>query len=75
MSGHYFLTWPMNTRFVMRGEDHVVQNCRIQYTAGNAIARVVSTIEGRERGPVGNRSRFFEPPTKCCERQDAKVAK
>jgi len=37
VSGHFFLQWGQSSGIVMSGSDQVVQNCVIQYSAGNGI--------------------------------------
>lgn len=49
VSGHFFLSWPMNTGLVLSGADHVVQNCRIQYAAGSGI-----TLQGLRHKALNN---------------------
>ena len=38
MSGHFFLQWGTNTGIIASGSNQTVQNCHIQYSAGNGIS-------------------------------------
>lgn len=38
VSGHFFLQWAPTTGVVIAGSDNVIQNCRVQYSAGNGIS-------------------------------------
>ncbi len=61
LSGHFFLQWGQNTGVVMSGTDHLVDNLRVRYSAGNGLTlaghrhRVVnSTFEDCAYAPVDN---------------------
>lgn len=49
VSGHFYLQWTMNTGIVLSGEDHVIQNCRLRYGAGNGIS-----LQGRRHRALNN---------------------
>lgn len=38
VSGHFFLQWAPTTGLVIAGSDNIIQNCRVQYSAGNGIS-------------------------------------
>jgi hypothetical protein len=38
VSGHFFLQWGPTTGIVIAGQDNLIQNCRVQYSAGNGIS-------------------------------------
>ena len=38
VSGHFFFQWPPATGMVIAGSDNVIQNCRVQFSAGNGIS-------------------------------------
>jgi len=52
VSGHFFLQWGQGSGIVLSGEDHVIRDCVLQYSAGNGIAclgrrnRVVNNFIG-----------------------------
>lgn len=49
VSGHFYLQWGQNSGIVLSGEDHIVRNCDLQYSAGNGI-----TLLGRRHRALNN---------------------
>jgi hypothetical protein len=37
VSGHFFLQWGQGSGIILSGSDCVLQNCRLQYSAGNGV--------------------------------------
>ena len=49
MSGHFFLQWGTNTGLVVSGSNQTIQNCHIQFSAGNGIS-----CQGRDNKILNN---------------------
>jgi hypothetical protein len=48
-SGHFYLQWGQSSGMVISGTDHLIQNCKLQYSAGNGI-----TLLGRRNKVLNN---------------------
>ncbi|MDA3959640.1 MAG: right-handed parallel beta-helix repeat-containing protein [Planctomycetota bacterium] len=61
VSGHFFLQWGQNTGVVLAGEDHRIEHCIIERTAGNGLQ-----LSGRRHRALGNLIRDVDYATVDC---------